>query len=138
MRHLLYLHKQRRSAPILKCTGRFNHLPVLPPGEPRPCGQIRQVGIMGIRLALEGVRAVSPALVMEQLDEPLHEVPDVEEHIEHLLHLRRVDALVVHAPRTHVAPAAHEQHAEQVDGLESLERDDVVVDDLHGLILSRP
>ena len=84
--------------------------------------------LMRIRLTLEGDVTVGIALA-RQPDEPLHHIPEVETYHQQLQHLAGVDVLMIHRHRIHLHPPAGKDDAAEVDGRESLEGQEAIVDD---------
>jgi hypothetical protein len=92
---------------------------------------ISGASLVSVRLFLERDIAVGIAF-HEQPHDPLYQVADVESYIEQFFHLLGMYRLVIDSGfRQRATLFAGEDNAEQVDRREPLERNDVVVDDLH-------
>ena len=97
--------------------------------------QVAHAPLVHVRLTLERYVPVCRVCVPvhHQPYQPLDDVPQIEEHVQHLLHLRRVYFLVVDVCTAYHCVTPYEQDAEKVDRLVPLEGDDVVSYYLHTL-----
>ena len=93
---------------------------VVDPSVMLPAGEISQVALVAMRLALKRDVAVGIAPHGEAY-EPLNEIEYVEKHEQHLALLGSVDALMVHQLIAQIHARVHKQHTQQVDGSESPE-----------------
>ena len=83
--------------------------------------QIMKIALVGISLPLKGDIAVS-ITAHRQPHQPLDEIGEIEEHIQHLTLLSSVDAFMVHHFVTQVHAMMHKQDPQQIDSRESLKR----------------
>lgn len=113
----------------------FSFSNILHPFEVPAVLKVRLIALPGIRLTLERYVPVCRVCVPvhHQPYKPFHHIPQIEEHVQHLLHLRRVYFLVVDVCTAYHCVTPYEQDAEQVYSLVSLEGDDVVPYYLHTL-----
>lgn len=130
-------HQVKGRFPVSRLHGSTIFLQIPRPCVPLAARQVQGVALTRVRLTLE--RDVPVCLievpVLHEPHQPLHEVPQVKGHVEHLPHLRGVYRLVVNHTRGYHRVAADEQHAEQVDCGKPLEGDDIVPYYLHKLNL---
>lgn len=91
--------------------------------------------LIGVRLTLKADVSVCHAAVkiLYEPEEPLYYIPHIEEHIGHFAHLCSMDAFMPHVGGRHYAMFADEQHSEKIYRLETLKRDDVIIDYFHDL-----
>lgn len=91
------------------------------PGEEGTRTEVVEVALVGVGFALEGYVEIGGdgATMDDEPHEPLHAVPQEEEHEEHLQLLTRVDALVVGGHGAQLT--ARDDDAANVDGVEVLE-----------------
>ena len=76
--------------------------------------QIVKVALIGIGLTLK--RDVAVGIAAHGLpDQPLENVSDIEEHVEHLALLGGVDALVVHHLVAQIDPVVDKKYPQQID-----------------------
>ena len=104
---------------------------VVDPSVMLPAGEISQVALVAMRLALKRDVAVGIAPHGEAY-EPLNEIEYVEKHEQHLALLGSVDALMVQQFMAEVNARMHKHHSQQVDGREPLEWQISGADNLHG------
>ena len=76
--------------------------------------QVVEITLVGIGLALKRDIAVGIA-AHGQPDQPLENVSDIEEHVEHLALLGGVDALVVHHLVAQIDPVVDKKYPQQID-----------------------
>ena len=109
---------------------RGNGFHITPPGVVPAVVKVVEVTLVGIGLALKRDVAVSIS-AHRQAHQPFHHIGHIKEHEQHLTLLGRVDALMVHQFIAQVNPWTHKQHAQQVDGSETVKRQYLGTDDLH-------
>lgn len=86
---------------------------------------------MGIRLSLKGDTIVSLLVVkgQRQSDQPLYDIPQIEEHKQHLLLLLKVDSFMIQRHIAYALSISHKEPLTQQQCRKSLERNNVVIDD---------
>lgn len=97
--------------------------------------QVVIVVLMLESLTLEADATIGGACVEYQAIQPLHKVEDVEEDIPKLLHLCRVDILMVVVVRSHLVRLTHKANTKEVDCLKTLKGYLFVVNYSHSSIL---
>lgn len=64
-------------------------------------------------------------------DEPFDEIPNVEEHIEHFLHLLGMYLFVIESLITNLSVSSSEENPEEVYVTETSRGNDFILDNLH-------
>lgn len=81
-----------------------------------PALKVREVFLIGISLLLKGNGTISLMTVSEdnQPDKPFDEIPQVEEHVEHFLHLLSMYLLMIERYITNLLVSSCEENPEEV------------------------
>ena len=95
--------------------------------------KIREVILIGISLPLKGNGTISLMAVSEdnQPYKPFDEIPNVEEHIEHFLHLLCVYHFVIKSLITDWLVSSCEENPEEVHISKASRGNDFILDNLH-------
>lgn len=95
-----------------------------------PFLQVKNVGLVVVGFTLERYVSVCVAF-HKQPNNPFGHIPQIEEHVEHFLHLGGMYALVIENNIVDDSVLSHEQDAHQIDGTKAFDWNDVVSDDNH-------
>lgn len=98
-----------------------------------PAFKVREVFLIGISLPLIRYCTVSLMAVSEddKSDEPFDKIPQVEEHIEHFLHLISVYHFVIKSHVTNLFVSSSEENPEEVHISETSRGNNFILDNLH-------
>lgn len=69
--------------------------------------------------------------IYQELEQPFHQIPKVEEHIKHFLHLFCMDSLMPDVPFSKYSIFSYKENTKEVYCLVTTERYDVVVNYFH-------
>ena len=98
-----------------------------------PALKVREVLLIGISLPLKRYCSISLMTVSkhDKLDEPFDEITNVEEHVEHFLHLLGMYLLMIERYITNLLASPCEETPEEVHVTETSRGDDFILDNLH-------
>lgn len=98
-----------------------------------PALKIREVLLIGISLLLKGNGTISLMTVSEddKPDKPFNNIPQVEEHIKHFLHLLGMYHFVIEGYVTNLLVSSCEENPEEVHVTETSRRNESVLYYLH-------
>lgn len=98
-----------------------------------PAVTVSEVILIGISLLLKGNGSISLMTVSEdnQPYEPFYHIPNVEEHIEHFLHLLRVYHFMIKSLITNLLVSSSEENPEEVHVTETSRGNNFILDNLH-------
>ena len=98
-----------------------------------PTFTVSEVLLIGISLPLKRYCPISLMAISEddKPDEPFDEIPQVEEHIEHFLHLLCVYHFVIEGYVTNLLVSSCEENPEEVHVTETSRGNDFILDNLH-------
>lgn len=98
-----------------------------------PALKVREVLLIGISLLLKGNGTIGFMAVSknDKSDKPFDEIPNVEEHIEHFLHLLGVYHFVIESLITDWLVSSCEENPEEVHISKASRGNDFILDNLH-------
>lgn len=98
-----------------------------------PALTVREVLLIGISLLLKGNGTISLMTVSKdnQPYEPFYHIPNVEEHIEHFLHLLGMYHFVIEGYVTNLLVSSCEENPEEVHVTETSRGNNFILDNLH-------
>lgn len=98
-----------------------------------PALKVREVILIGISLLLKGNGSISLMAVSEddKPDKPFDEIPQVEKHVEHFLHLLCVYHFVIKSLITDWLVSSCEENPEEVHVTETSRGNNFILDNLH-------
>lgn len=98
-----------------------------------PALKVREVLLIGISLLLKRYCPISLMTVSEddKSDKPFDEIPQVEENIEHFLHLLGMYLFVIESLITNRSISSCEENPEEVYVTETSRGNDFILDNLH-------
>ena len=98
-----------------------------------PAFKVREVGLIIISLLLKGNGTVSFMTVSDddKPGKPFDEIPQIEEHIKHFLHLLCVYLLMIKSLITNRSVSSCEENPEEVHVTETSRGNDFILDNLH-------
>ena len=98
-----------------------------------PAFKIRKVLLIGISLLLKGNGTISLMTVSkdDKPDEPFDEIPQVEENVEHFLHLLCVYHFMIKSLITNLLVSSSEENPEEVHVTETSRGNNFILDNLH-------
>lgn len=98
-----------------------------------PTFTVREVLLIGISLLLKRNGTISFMTVSEdnQPDKPFNNIPQVEENIEHFLHLLGMYLLMIERYITNLLASPCEENPEEVHVTETSRGNDFILDNLH-------
>ena len=98
-----------------------------------PALKVSEVGLIIISLLLKGNGTISLMAVSEddKPDEPFDEIPQVEKHIKHFLHLLCVYHFVIKSLITNRSVSSCEENPEEVHVSKASRGNDFILDNLH-------
>lgn len=98
-----------------------------------PALKVREVFLIGISLLLKGNGTISFMAVSEdnQPDKPFNNIPQVEENIEHFLHLLGMYLLMIERYITNLLVSSCEENPEEVHVTETSRGNNFILDNLH-------
>lgn len=98
-----------------------------------PAFKIREVGLIIISLLLKGNGTIGFMAVSEddKPGKPFDEIPQIEEHIEHFLHLLGVYLLMIEGHVTDRLVSSCEENPEEVHVTETSRGNNFILDNLH-------
>lgn len=98
-----------------------------------PALKVREVLLIGISLLLKGNGSISLMAVSEddKPDKPFDEIPNVEEHIKHFLHLLCVYHFMIKSLITNLLVSPCEENPEEVHVTETSRGNNFILDNLH-------
>lgn len=98
-----------------------------------PALKIREVLLIGISLLLKGNGTISLMAVFEdnQPDKPFNNIPQVEENIEHFLHLLGMYLLMIERYITNLLASPCEENPEEVHISKTSRGNNFILDNLH-------
>ena len=94
---------------------------------------VRKVGLIIISLPLKGNGTISLMAVSEddKSDKPFDEIPQVEEHVEHFLHLLGMYHFMIKSLITNRSVSSCEENPEEVHVTETSRGNNFILDNLH-------
>lgn len=98
-----------------------------------PAVTVSEVILIGISLPLKRYGTISLMTVSknDKSDEPFDEIPQVEEHVEHFLHLLSMYLFVIKSLITNRSVSSSEENPEEVHVTEASRGNDFIFDNLH-------
>lgn len=98
-----------------------------------PALKIREVFLIGISLLFKGNGTISFMTVSkdDKPDEPFNNIPQVEENIEHFLHLLGMYLLMIERYITNLLASSCEENPEEVHVTETSRGNNFILDNLH-------
>ena len=98
-----------------------------------PALKVREVGLIIISLPLKGNGTIGFMAVSEddKSDKPFDEIPQIEKHIKHFLHLLGMYLFVIKSLITNRSVSSCEENPEEVHIRKTSRGNDFILDNLH-------
>lgn len=101
-----------------------------------PVSQIHLFMLMSVGFLLETDTLICMTIIDHKPEDPLKEIDYIEENIQQLLLLGRMNHLMIDGNVAYITSLLHEAQPEKIDCLEPAERKNLVVDYFHLVIFT--